>query len=252
MTRLPRLLWPPEMQDRRLERRLEALLRRISLPVLRSHIPFRIALDETIMEIPPKWQKSRPLPVKRVPRILFDPIRDVVVRTVPRENLLPGLLFAALFRIEDNRARIKVTFRLRRQNSLPPDRLCNDRVTLAVLRDRGNQVVAKIEVENLRHIVIEKHVDVEMRDVSGRIGEQHRRKDRRPGEDVPPRLFAVHDQVRIRHDSRFNIDVTKRKESRWRWTKAVLISLSTSFLHLFSSQFIEFFNNQLKFVLAIR
>ena len=36
------------------------------------------------------------------------------------------------------------------------------------------------------------------------------------------------------------------------WTKEVLISLSASFLHLFSSQFIEFFNNQLKFVLAIR
>ena len=204
------------------------------------------------MKVPPKRQQHRAPPIERIPCVLLDAVGDGVVVAIPRENLLPGLLFAALLRIEDNRARIKVTFRHRRQNSLPPDRLCNDRVTLAVLRDRGNQVVAKIEVENLRHIVIEKHVDVEMRDVSGRIGEQHRRKDRRPGEDVPPRLFAVHDQVRIRHDSRFNIDVTKRKESRWRWTKAVLISLSTSFLHLFSSQFIEFFNNQLKFVLAIR
>ena len=214
--RLPRLLRSPEVEDRRVHRRLQAFARDVAEPVLRGQRPARVALQVAVVEVPPHLERLHPPPVERVPGVLLDAIGDVVVGTVPLDDPVPGLLGAAGLGVEHQNAGVEVALGLRRQDALLPDLAAGVVAKLVVFVGAGDKerlaaVPGKVELEERRDVGVEEHVDVEVDHVAGRVGDQHRGKDRRPGKDVPARAWARRDGVGVGLERLLDVDVAQRR-----------------------------------------
>ena len=92
------------------------------------------------MEIPLHVKRTDAIPIKGVPRILLDSVRDVAMGAIPFRDLVPSTLGAASVRIEDQDARVEVTFHVWRKNPALPNDAPGIVAVLVVLVGAGDQV----------------------------------------------------------------------------------------------------------------